>query len=264
MPPGVLNWTLPRKLGQHFLLHEPVLKRLAQFACGEHTHRVVEIGPGRGALTKHLLPLVDELHVVELDEGLVRHLQQKFAGEPKLVIHQGDVLQTDLAQWGPAGIVGNLPYYITSPIIEKFLRLDQGFPTAVFLVQLEVAMRIAAKHMTRDFGYLTMATQLVADIEMLMHVDPKAFNPPPKVDSALIRLTRKAEVPPDLDEILAFASKCFTHKRKTIRNNLRPYYGPAADRLPEAFFRAEQLGVEGMVTLYRRLSQPQPEPVQPA
>lgn len=220
---------------------------------------MVEIGPGRGAFTNHLLPYVDELHVVEVDESLVRYLRQRFADEPKLTVHHGDVLQTDLSQWGPAVIVGNLPYYITSPIIEKFLKLDERFPIGVFLVQLEVAMRIAAERMTRDFGFLTVATQLVADIEILMRIDPKAFNPPPKVDSAVIRLTRKANRPTDVDEILAFASKCLRQKRKTLRNNLRPYYGVAVDREPEAFFRAEQIGVEGLVSLYRRLSQAVPQ-----
>jgi 16S rRNA (adenine1518-N6/adenine1519-N6)-dimethyltransferase len=244
---------LPRKLGQHFLLHESVLKRLAVAACGEHTQRMIEIGPGRGALTKHLLPLVDELHVVEVDESLVAYLRQKFAGEEKLKIHHGDVLQTDLTQWGPAVVVGNLPYYITSPILEQFVHLGPDFKTGVFLVQWEVALRLKAERMSRDFGYLTVAMQLVCAVEMLFKIDPKAFNPPPKVDSAAIRLTRKDDIPTDLDDILKFASRCFTHKRKTVRNNLKPYYGEVADRQPEGFMRAEQLGVARLVELYRRL-----------
>jgi len=246
---------LPRKLGQHFLLHEPILKQLAEAACGEHTTRVVEIGPGRGAFTKTLLPLVDELHAVEVDDLMVNHLHQKFSGQAKLKVHQGDVLATDLAQWGPAVIVGNLPYYITSPILEKFLALDARFQSAVFLVQLEVANRLMAKRMTRDFGYLTVATQLVCSVELICRVEPKFFNPPPKVDSAAIRLVRRNDIPEDLADILKFASRCLTHKRKTIRNNLRPYYGAVVDRQPEGFMRAEQLGVPGLVAFYRRLSE---------
>lgn len=245
---------MPRKLGQHFLLHDPILKRLATAACGEHTQRAIEIGPGRGALTKHLLPLVDELHVVEIDESLVRHLQQKFPDEPKLIIHHADVLKTDLSQWGPAMIVGNLPYYITSPIVHKFLDLDSNFPTAVFLVQLEVAKRIAADRMTRDFGYLTVQTQLICAVEQLFRVGPKYFNPPPKVDSAVIRLTRKDDIPADVQDILTFASRCLLHKRKTIRANLRPYYGAVSDRVPEGFLRAEQLGVPRLIQFYRVLT----------
>lgn len=216
---------------------------------------MVEIGPGRGAFTKALLPLVDELHVVEVDNELVEHLKKKFAGEPKLHIHHSDVLQTDLSQWGPAVVTGNLPYYITSPILGKFFQMDARFPTAVFLMQWEVARRLMAGLMTRDFGYLTVATQLVCDLELVCKVDPKMFNPPPKVQSAAVRLTRRDDIPADLDDILTFASRCFTHKRKTIRNNLRPYYGVDADRQPEGFMRAEQLGVKRLVELYRRLSQ---------
>jgi len=244
---------LPRKLGQHFLLHEPILKRLAEAACGQHTQRVIEIGPGRGAYTKALLPLVDELHVIEVDDSFVKHLNQKFSGVEKLKIHRADVLQTDHSQWGPAIITGNLPYYITSPILEKFLALDASFPTAVFLVQLEVANRMMARKRTRDFGYLTVATQLICSLELVCKVDPKYFNPPPKVDSAAVRLIRRSDVPADLAEILAFASRCFQHKRKTIRNNLRPYYGREIDARPEAIMRAEQLGLPGLVDLYRSL-----------
>jgi len=215
---------------------------------------MIEIGPGRGAFTRNLLPLVDELHVVEIDEALVEHLRQKFAGEEKLKIHHADVLKTDLSQWGPAVITGNLPYYITSPILENFLAMDANFPTAVFLLQYEVARRLMADRMTRDFGYLTVATQLVCSVELVCKVDPKFFNPPPKVLSAAVRLTRKDDIPADLKDILTFASRCLTHKRKTIRNNLRPYYGVEADRQPEGFMRAEQLGVRGLVEFYRRIS----------
>ncbi len=237
------------------MLHEPILKRLAAAACGGHTQRVIEIGPGRGAFTKALLPFTDELHAVEVDQAMVKHLQQKFAGEPKLNIQQADVLQTDLSQWGPAVITGNLPYYITSPILEKFLNMDARFPSAVFLVQLEVANRLMASRMTRDFGYLTVHTQLVCSVELICRVDPKFFNPPPKVDSAAVRLVRRDDIPADLADILTFASRCLRHKRKTIRNNLRPYYGPVVDRQPEGFMRAEQLGVPGLVAFYRRLSE---------
>lgn len=249
---------MPRKLGQHFLLHEPILKQIASAACGEHANRLIEIGPGRGALTKHLLPLVDELHVVEVDESLVHYLRQKFAGEAKLTIHHADVLQTDLTQWGAAAVAGNLPYYITSPIIEKFLHMGDRFHSAVFLLQWEVAQRLLAKPMTRDFGYLTVATQLVAAVELICKVEPKAFNPPPKVESAVVRLQRKDSFPTDLADILTFVGRCFAHKRKTLRNNLRPYYGVAADGLPESSLRAEQLSVNALIGLYRRLSVAKP------
>ena len=244
---------MPRKLGQHFLVRDSVLERLAVAACGEHTTRIIEIGPGRGALTRHLLKRTNDLHVVELDESLVAFLQTIFGGEPKMHIHHSDVLTTHLAQWGPGVITGNLPYYITSPIIEKFLKLDNRFPIAVFLMQWEVAERISAQPGTRDYGYLTVATQLVCDVELVCRVPPSAFLPPPKVDSGAVRLRRKNQTNPDLSSLLSFVSRCFAHKRKTLRNNLKPFHYPL-DSCPEANLRAEQLNIEQFINLHAKLS----------
>ena len=245
---------MPRKLGQHFLIRDAIPERLATAACGDYTSRVIEIGAGRGALTRHLLPRVNELHAIELDDRLVAHLRKKFPGESKLHLHQADVLATDLAQWGPAVITGNLPYYITSPIIEKFLALDDRFHIAVFLVQREVAERLSAKPGSRAYGFLTVAAQLVCDVEFVCHVPAEAFTPPPKVDSAALRFRRRAAVPLNLSELLRFVSRCFRQKRKTLRNNLRPFYGPAVDTIAEAKLRAEQLTLNQFIELHERLS----------
>lgn len=240
---------MPRRLGQHFLIRESVLEQLATAACGEHTSRIIEIGPGRGALTRHLLKRAGEVHAIELDAKLVSYLQRKFVSEPKLHIHAADVLAADLAQWGPASITGNLPYYITSPIVEKFLSLDARFPMAVFLTQWEVAQRILARPGSRDFGYLTVSTQLTCKVELICKVPPGAFSPPPKVDSAAVRFIRKTEIPADLPGLLHFVSRCFAQKRKTLRNNLRQHYGERIDALPEARLRAEQLSIEEFIRL---------------
>ncbi len=245
---------MPRKLGQHFLIRDAILERLAVAACGDHVSRVIEIGAGRGALTRHLLPRTDELHAVEIDAGLVAHLETKFSGEQKLHVHQADVLATDLAQWGAAAITGNLPYYITSPIIEKFLALDERFPVAVFLVQSEVAARLLARPESRAYGYLTVATQLVCEVDLVCPVPASAFAPPPKVDSAAVKLQRKSAIPSNLPQLLAFVSRCFAHKRKTLRNNLRAHYGAAIDAIPEAGLRAEQLPLTQFIDLHERLS----------
>lgn len=244
---------MPRKLGQHFLRDDAILQRLACAACGKGVERVIEIGPGRGALTRRLLPLVHELHAIELDRELAAHLAQEFSGQPKLSVHEADVLDTDLAQWGPAVVTGNLPYYITSPIVEKFLALDGRFEQAVFLMQWEVAQRLLAQPGSRDYGYLTVITQLACEPNLVARIPPSAFQPPPKVDSGAVLLQRRAELPDNLAELRQFASRCFAHKRKTLRNNLRPFYGNAIDRLPEAGLRAEQLGIEQLVELYRKL-----------
>ncbi len=248
--------SLPRRLGQHFLIQESVLQRLAAAACGAHAPRVIEIGPGRGALTRHLLPLTDELHAVELDSALVVTLNRVFGEDPCFHVHPGDVLETDLAQWGPAVITGNLPYYITSPIIEKFLSLDARFHTAVFLMQFEVAQRVLSGPNSRDYGYLSVTTQVICEVSLVCKVPPEAFYPPPKVDSAAVKFTRKAAVPQDLPSLLQFVSRSFMQKRKTLRNNLRPFYGEAIDRLPEAGLRAEQLSIDQFIDLQRRLNEP--------
>jgi 16S rRNA (adenine1518-N6/adenine1519-N6)-dimethyltransferase len=244
---------LPRKLGQHFLTQESILKQLAVAACGSCAARVVEIGPGRGALTRHLLPLTRELHAVELDPALIRILNREFESDSRVYIHHADVLETDLAQWGPAIIAGNLPYYITSPIIEKFLALDARFPTAVFLMQWEVAQRILSGPNSRDYGYLSVATQLICDVSLVCKVPPEAFSPPPKVGSAAVKFVRRAETPANLSELLKLVSRSFAQKRKTLRNNLRPFYGQSVDSLPEAGLRAEQLSIEQFIDLQRRL-----------
>lgn len=243
---------MPRKLGQHFLVRDAILERLALAACGEHTQRVVEIGPGQGALTRHLLAHTDELHAIEIDSGLAEYVQSKFPSESKLHVHVGDVLRMDLAQWGPAVVAGNLPYYITSPIIQNFLALDERFPRAVFLVQSEVAERLAARPGTRAYGYLTVTTQLVCEVELVCKVPRFAFTPPPKVDSAGVRLVRKSK-PERLPELGRFISRCFAQKRKTLRNNLRPFYGDAVERMTESQLRAEQLTIDQFIELHRKL-----------
>jgi 16S rRNA (adenine1518-N6/adenine1519-N6)-dimethyltransferase len=247
---------LPRKLGQHFLIRDSILERLARAACQDHPERVIEIGPGRGALTRHLLPMVPELHAIELDPSLTAYLRDRFADEPKLSVHHLDVLHSNLAAWGPAVIAGNLPYYITSPIIDRFLELDApSFPSAVFLIQWEVAERLLAKPHTRDYGYLTVKTQLLCDVQLVCRVPPAAFLPPPKVDSAGVRLVRRQNVLSCPGQLITFVGRCFAHKRKTLRNNLKAFY-PAAEleALPEAGLRAEEIPVEQFVNLYDRLS----------
>ena len=204
-------------------------------------------------MTRHLLPRSDELHVIEVDNALVAYLEAKFATEPQLHIHHSDVLATDLTQWGGATIAGNLPYYITSPIIEKFLSLDARFRTAVFLMQWEVAQRVLSGPGSRDYGYLSVSTQLICEVELICRVPPQAFSPPPNVDSAAVRLVRRSSVPSNLTSLLKLVSRSFAHKRKTLRNNLRPIYGPTIDGMPEAPMRAEQLSIEQFIDLHSRL-----------
>ena len=184
----------------------------------------------------------------------MEHLRQKFEKDPRIEIVHADVLQTDLAQWGPAPIAGNLPYYIASPILEKAIRVPA--PRAVFLIQHEVAERLAAQPGTRDYGFLTVQTAIFAQVRYLFGVKPGSFQPPPKVDSAVVMLQPRAEGPivSSPDDLVRFVGHCFGHKRKTLRNNLAGIYGKEViDTWPEASLRAEQIPVAGFVEMWKRL-----------
>lgn len=246
-----------QRLGQHFLVKGSILQRIAAAACPDPVPLVIEIGPGRGALTQRLLERAERVIAIELDAYLVGHLREKF--DSRLEVHHADVLATDLSQWGSVPVVGNLPYYITSPILEKVVRLD--FPRAVFLMQKEVAERLAAAPGSRNFGFLTVQTTLFARIRMLFEVKPGAFHPPPKVDSAVVLLEPRKPSVDDPDAFLRFASACFHQKRKTLRNNLADLYGKElVDLQPEARKRAEQLSLEELIALYERLKASQLHP----
>jgi 16S rRNA (adenine1518-N6/adenine1519-N6)-dimethyltransferase len=223
----------------------------------------IEIGAGRGALTEPLLERAERVIAIEVDAVLVHYLRQKFdeaiaAGRLELI--EGDVLKADFAAAAERPVIaGNLPYYITSPILERVFNLHGAWERAVFLVQAEVAERIAAGPGTRDFGYLSVLVQTHAHAEILFPVGREAFRPQPKVDSAVVRLTPRdagAELGiPDVATFLKFAQHCFRHKRKTLRNNLGAVYGlKTIDALAEGRLRAEQVGLPELAALHRKLS----------
>jgi len=244
-----------QKLGQHFLIREGVLNRIAVAVCPEPQDLVVEIGPGRGALTRKLLERAARVVAIELDGYLADRLRREYAAEPRLEVVEADVLETDLAQWGRAPIVGNLPYYIASPILERALEVCP--PRAVFLIQKEVAERLVAHPGSRDYGYLTVRTEFFASARRLFDVKPAAFHPPPKVDSAVVLLRSHAapEGVADREAFLLFVSRCFIHKRKTLRNNLADFYGKeVVDSWPEASLRAEQVELAKFVEMFGRLA----------
>lgn len=245
------------RLGQHFLIRDSILEKIARSACPEREPLVIEIGPGKGALTRHLLEHADRVIAIEVDPYLVHYLRQKFRDVPHLTIVESDVLKTDLAQWGPAVVAGNLPYYITSPILERVFTTGNAWRRGVFLVQKEVAERLTTGPGSRDYGYLTVQTQLFAEPELLFTVPPAAFQPPPKVDSAVVRLTPRLQpLVEDREAFLRFAGVCFHLKRKTLRNNLRTAYpDEKVDAIQEGRMRAEQLSLEQLVAIFHQLVQ---------
>ena len=221
---------------------------------------MVEIGAGKGALTEFLLQRAARVIAIEVDPVLVHYLRQTFREAVEtghLHVIEGDVLKTDLAAFGERPVIaGNLPYYITSPILEKVFSLAGNWSRAVFLVQAEVATRITAEPSNRDFGYLSVLVQVHSEADKVLDVPRDAFRPPPKVESAVIALVPHAPGQfqiADLPRFLKFAQTCFRQKRKTLRNNLSPTYGDAIDQMPEAKRRAEQLSVAELVALHRKL-----------
>lgn len=243
---------MPQKFGQHFLSDPSILNRIAQLICGDGRPVVLEIGPGRGALTELLIECASRVVAIEIDPALTGHLRHRFKGASNLELVSADALSVDFATWRPDIIAGNLPYYVATPLIERTVRL--GMP-AVFLIQKEVAQRLAGQPGTRDYGYLSVATQLFSRPELAFTVNPGAFRPRPKVDSAVVVLhprDRAAEIGvSDREGFLRFLSACFHQKRKMLRNNLRGEF--PIDGQPEASRRAEQLSLEEFALLWRRL-----------
>jgi len=243
---------LPRRLGQHFLEKQSILERIAEAAAPERIPLLIEIGPGRGALTAHLLNRVDKLIAIELDSYLIGYLRQRFREQVdagRLEIIESDVLKADLSAWGPASIAGNLPYYITSPILERVFT-SPTWTRGTFLVQLEVAQRVTAGPGSRDYGYLSVQTQVYSEAKLLFEVSKTAFRPPPKVESAVISLTPRA-FDPDAAAFLSFAGTCFRQKRKTLRNNLLVRYPrDQVDLVVQGGKRAEQLGIDELRSIF--------------
>lgn len=243
------------RLGQHFLASARILERIAGAACPEGTQQVVEIGPGQGALTERLLAHTNRVIAIEMDPALATHLRERWPDEPRFQLYDGNALNIDWTQWGPGVLAGNLPYYVATAIISKYLTNPGELTQAVFLIQKEVAERITATPGTREFGYLSVECQYLAKAEYLFSVPPGAFRPPPKVDSAVIRLTPRPEaLCAETKDFLDFASACFRHKRKTLRNNLAERYPKEKlEGVAALSHRAEQLSVAELLELFASL-----------
>jgi 16S rRNA (adenine1518-N6/adenine1519-N6)-dimethyltransferase len=212
----------PRKrFGQHFL-HDPrVLARLVDSLGVSRKDFIVEIGPGQGALTRPLLEKVDALQVIEIDRDLAARLETDFP-DKNLTVHCADALEFDFAQF-PAGmrIVGNLPYNISTPLLFHLARFAGLVRDMHFMLQLEVVERMVAAPSTPEYGRLSVMLQTRFRMNKLFNVAPGAFRPPPKVDSAVVRLVPIAEKPACDEALLEkIVRQAFSARRKTLRNAL--------------------------------------------
>jgi 16S rRNA (adenine1518-N6/adenine1519-N6)-dimethyltransferase len=208
----------PRKrFGQHFLHDAGVLARLVESINPAKDDFIVEIGPGEGALTQHLLKLVGHFEVIELDRDLASWLAAEFP-PPRLIVHCADALEYDFSRF-PAGvrIVGNLPYNISTPLLFHLARFAQRVRDLHFMLQLEVVERMIAAPSTAAYGRLSVALQARFRMKKLFKVSKGAFRPPPKVESAVVRLEPLSRIL-EIDEQLL--RRAFSARRKTLRNAL--------------------------------------------
>ncbi|MBD3882440.1 16S rRNA (adenine(1518)-N(6)/adenine(1519)-N(6))-dimethyltransferase RsmA [Phormidium tenue FACHB-886] len=265
----------PRKqFGQHWLKSQATLTQIISAAALQPSDRVLEIGPGTGILTRQLLPLVQSVVAVEIDRDLVQQLKQQFGKRANFLLLEGDFLAIDLPaalthlpEATPNKVVANIPYNITGPILEKLLGTiaqpnPAPFDSIVLLLQKEVAERLCASPSSKAFGALTVRVQYLADCQWICTVPAKAFQPPPKVDSAVVRLQPRSfqpavQNPRHLETIVKLG---FATKRKMLRNNLqslveRDQLIPLLESLhlnPQA--RAEDLSVADWVALSNQIA----------
>jgi 16S rRNA (adenine1518-N6/adenine1519-N6)-dimethyltransferase len=240
---------MPRRLGQHFL-RPASAEKLVRVIDPQPDQRFLEIGPGGGALTVPLCSRAGHVTAVELDGRLADALESRAL--PNLTVVRGDALTADLEALTPPGtrLAGNLPYFISSPLLRRFLSLRERVPDAHLMLQEEVARRIASPPGSKEYGILSVLYALWADVEIVLRFPPAAFQPPPKVHSAVIRVRFRAEPAIALKDPATFetlVTKAFTHRRRTLENNLRDSYPNLKDHLRllniEGSRRAETLSV---------------------
>jgi len=272
------------KLGQHFLASEDFAVRVVDALGDVSQSTVLEIGPGRGILTSLLARRARRLIAVELDRVLAAQLRLKFGMARNVEVIEADILAIDfdslfgpkpgLSRPGidlkpePMKVVGNVPYYITSDILLRLFEFSKYFDSIVIMVQREVADRIAAQPGGRDYGMLSATAQLYGRVEKLFTLPPGAFVPPPKVHSAVLRLTidpQQEKLGVAGDGFIDFLRLSFGQKRKTLWNNLKAKYEGAelkralAEAKVKATARAETLSLEESAAVYRALRSPHTE-----
>lgn len=217
---------IPRKrFGQNFLTDELVLSQIIRAIHPRAGQTMVEIGPGLAAMTRLLLDSLTQLHVVELDRDLVARLKKNFAPE-KLIVHEGDALQFDFSAIPvPAGqklrVVGNLPYNISSPLLFHLAEIAHLVEDQHFMLQKEVVERMVAEPGSKAYGRLSVMLQVRYHMELMFVVPPEAFDPPPRVESAIVRMIPKpGSLPCDIGNLEEVVTKAFSQRRKVIRNCL--------------------------------------------
>lgn len=251
-----MEYRLKKSLGQHFLKDESICRKIVD-ALNEHSYdRLLEVGPGGGALTRFLLQhKAVDFKAVELDDEKIIYLLKSFPALTGKLINQ-DFLDMAMPFDEAFTVVGNFPYNISTQILFRVLEWKQFVPTVIGMFQKEVAQRAASREGSKVYGVLSVLVQAFYSVEYLFDVDPSSFNPPPKVMSGVIRLTRRNDVPEMRSEKAFFnlVKTAFNQRRKTMRNAVKGLF--SADELKDELFlrRAETLSVAEFAALTFRMS----------
>ena len=256
-----LSHRTKKRFGQHFLADPMIVQSIVYAIHPQRDDRIVEIGPGMGVLTEALLPLSGTLDAIELDRDLAPKLNTHYLPLGNFTLHANDALKFDFAALCKGGeklrVVGNLPYNISTPLLFHLFDQIESIKDMHFMLQKEVVDRLCASPNQSDYGRLSVMAQYYCQCENLLAVPPSAFSPPPKVDSAVIRLTPHAKRPVTLDNVedfSRFVALAFSQRRKTLRNTLKSlldsndFESCGVDQAR----RAETLNLQEFACLYSR------------
>ncbi len=248
-----------KRLGQHFLTSDDIIRQIVDSISPKAGDRIIEVGPGRGALTVGLAESGAQVTAVEFDRDMIERLNDTVGKQPNVTIIQADFLmyEPNRAGFPSFKLIGNLPYNISSPVLDWCAHHTDRIDRAVFMVQREVAHRVASTPGGKDWSPLAIFMQLLFDIRLLFDVSPKHFTPPPEVWSTVFELVPKKsriEVPDGFEKLVRAA---FAQRRKTLVNNLVPDIGPDAEQIRKILLemsltptiRAEQLSIDQFLTL---------------
>lgn len=253
-----LGHTARKRFGQNFLTDGNIINRIVGAIAPDNDHIMVEIGPGLAALTEPVAESIDKLTVVELDKDLVERLKVHPTLKDKLEIHQGDALQFDFGQLLQPGkklkVFGNLPYNISTPLMFHLFEFAEQIENMHFMLQKEVVLRLSAAPGSKAYGRLTVMAQYFCQVVPVLEVPPGCFTPPPKVDSAVVRLVPYETKPfpcKDVAVLRHLTTTAFNMRRKTLRNNLKQLLSDDdfASLGVDASRRPEEISVEQYVAM---------------
>jgi len=250
-----MNIKPKKSLGQHFLHDSNILRNITLATAAKDDERVIEIGPGEGALTAFLLEKYKDVTAIEIDNRAIEVLEQRF---PDLNLIHGDILKTPwedvLRPDGKNVIVGNIPYFITSPILFKVMDAGNIYRRAVFLMQKEVAERLIANKGSKAYGILSVQAQLLGKVEYLFTVSRHVFHPKPKVESAVISFEpRTDELPVKLADLKMVVRTAFNQRRKKMSNSLKSLIGDRTDIAFDLNMRPDQIDPEAFIELTKTI-----------